>query len=121
MQAASDPLLGWYRLRGLDNEVPRFFYARQLWDGKASNRCDSALGGGSGSPRRDLRLGAGQGARPLRVPRLAIAAYLGDTHHFETAMAEFASAYAEVNQNDYQQLGEAVADGRLLAAADPDA
>jgi hypothetical protein len=36
-------------------------------------------------------------------------------------MADFASAYAEVNQNDYQQLGEAVADGRLPAAADPDA
>ena len=35
MQAASDPLLGWYRLPGLDNEV-RSFYARQLWDGKAS-------------------------------------------------------------------------------------
>jgi uncharacterized protein (DUF2252 family) len=119
MQAASDPLLGWYRLPGLDNEV-RSFYARQLWDGKAS--VDVTRLSAQGLVHYAEICGWVLAKAHARSgPRLAIAAYLGDTHHFETAMAEFASAYAEVNQNDFQQLGEAVADGRLSAAADPDA
>jgi uncharacterized protein (DUF2252 family) len=35
MQAASDSMLGWYKLQALDDRI-HDFYVRQLWDGKAS-------------------------------------------------------------------------------------
>ena len=35
MQSASDIMLGWVRLTGIDG-VERDFYVRQLWDGKGS-------------------------------------------------------------------------------------
>ena len=35
MQAASDMMLGWYRVTGID-DLKRDFYFRQLWDEKGS-------------------------------------------------------------------------------------
>ncbi len=40
MQAASDIMLGWLRMKGLDG-VERDFYIRQLWDGKGSALVDA--------------------------------------------------------------------------------
>ena len=65
-QAASDIMLGWITVDGLDG-VSRDFYIRQLWDGKGSaarrarwSRRRCAL------YARALRPRARQGARPLR-------------------------------------------------------
>ena len=68
MQAASDIMLGWHRVTGLDG-VKRDFYFRQLWD-------EQGLGDHRGHEtprarrvRRDLRPDAGPRARPLRRRR----------------------------------------------------
>jgi hypothetical protein len=47
--------------------------------------------------------------------RIAIAAYLGKSDAFDRAVADFAVAYAEVNEHDHDALGSAVAEGRLTA------
>ena len=60
-ETASDPLLGWYRLRALDGKV-HDFYVRQLWDGEASIDLDGRhflhtldkTGGQCAFPRPDL-------------------------------------------------------------------
>ena len=51
--------------------------------------------------------------------RVAIAAYLGRSERFDEAIAEFASAYADQNERDYDAFVAAVASGRLEAAATP--
>ena len=45
----------------------------------------------------------------------AIAAYLGKSETFERAIAEFAAAYADQNETDYQRLLRAEKDGDLTA------
>jgi hypothetical protein len=45
--------------------------------------------------------------------RIAIAAYLGNGDAFDRAMAEFAEAYADLNELDYQALRAATAEGRI--------
>lgn len=47
--------------------------------------------------------------------RIAIASYLGGGDRFDRALADFAEAYADVNERDYQALRAAVDDGRLPA------
>ena len=49
--------------------------------------------------------------------RIAIAAYLGTGDAFDRAVADFAEAYAEQNQRDYDALREAVDAGRVVAQA----
>ena len=45
--------------------------------------------------------------------RIAIAGYLGGGDRFDEAIANFASAYADQNESDFEALKRAVADGRL--------
>ena len=40
-------------------------------------------------------------------------AYLGKGKTFDQALAEFATAYADVNQRDYEALAEAARTGRV--------
>jgi uncharacterized protein (DUF2252 family) len=116
MQTASDPLLGWYRLRALDDRV-HDFYVRQLWDGKASIDVS--------------RLSADQLAKYAAVCglvlaraharsgfRVSIAAYLGDTDEFDHAIAHFADVYADVTEQDHASLTAAIEGGRLPASHD---
>ena len=49
---------------------------------------------------------------------LAIAGYLGKSEAFENAVADFAERYADVNERDHAALAEAVASGRVKAAAE---
>ena len=49
--------------------------------------------------------------------RIAIAAYLGAGDVFDRAVADFADAYAEQNQRDYDALREAVDSGRVAAVS----
>ena len=47
--------------------------------------------------------------------RIAIASYLGGSDVFDRAIAEFAAAYADQNERDFEALTEAAASGRITA------
>ena len=47
--------------------------------------------------------------------RIAIAAYLGKSDAFDRSLADFAVAYADLNERDYNVVVEAVRDGRITA------
>ena len=111
MQASSDLMLGWVRSKGLDG-VERDFYVRQLWDWKTSADLDTitekalAIHGqmcGWTLARAHARSGN----------RVAIAAYLGSGSAFDEAIADFAAAYADQNQSDYDEFMHALETGRL--------
>jgi uncharacterized protein (DUF2252 family) len=108
MQAASDIMLGWRRMNGLD------FYARQLKDWKASVDIEELKPEGL---RAYARLCGWTLARAhaRSGDRIAIAAYLGGGDGFDRAMASFAEAYADQNERDYARLQAAVASGRITA------
>ena len=50
--------------------------------------------------------------------RIAISAYLGRSDVFDQAIAQFAVAYADQNERDYQALVAAAASGRITAEHD---
>jgi uncharacterized protein (DUF2252 family) len=110
-QAASDVLLGWLTVEGIDGKK-RDFYMRQLWDGKGSAEIESMSAEamttyaglcGRGLARAHARTG----------DRVAIAAYLGKSDKFDKAIAEFSAAYADQNEADYAALLDAERSGQL--------
>jgi uncharacterized protein (DUF2252 family) len=117
MQAAGDALLGWLRSDvGLDGES-RSFYVRQLRDWKFS------LDAGAMIPEGMRLYGAECGWTLARAharsgDRIAIAAYLGGSDEFDQAIAEYAVAYADHNERDYQTLADAAATGRITVKRD---
>ena len=113
MQASSDIFLGWQRIDGLDGK-PRDFYVRQLRDWKFSIDPEIKV------PRGMRQYGNLCGWALARAharsgDRIAIAAYLGGSDVFDQAITQFAAAYADQNERDYQALVDAVASGRLTA------
>ncbi|MCO6451908.1 MAG: DUF2252 domain-containing protein [Caldilineales bacterium] len=114
MQAASDIFLGWERVSaGLDGKS-HDFYIRQLWDWKISLEVETM------TPDEIMIYGKMCGWTLARAharsgDRIAISAYLGKNASFQIALAEFAKAYADQNQRDYQSFVNAVNDGRLNA------
>jgi uncharacterized protein (DUF2252 family) len=112
MQAASDIFLGWFR--GTEG---RDFYWRQLKDMKGSAQVESMsadelvlYGGlcGWALARAHARSG----------DRVQIAAYLGKSDRFDRSVADFAVAYADQNEQDYEALCAAVESGRIVADAE---
>jgi uncharacterized protein (DUF2252 family) len=116
MQAASDPLLGWYRLKALDDKV-HDFYVRQLWDGKASIDVTylSPIGLAQYAEACGLTLARAHARSGYRI---SMAAYLGDSDEFDRALAQFASAYADTNAADHAALLDAIESGRLPAVSE---
>jgi uncharacterized protein (DUF2252 family) len=117
MQAASDIFLGWQHTEaGLDGQA-RDFYIRQLRDWKFSLDIENLIPAG-------MRMyGALCGWTLARAharsgDRIAIAAYLGGSDVFDRAITQFAAAYADQNEHDYQSLLDAVASGRMTAERD---
>jgi uncharacterized protein (DUF2252 family) len=113
MQAASDIMLGWDRVVGMDG-VERDFYVRQLWDRKGSLEVETM------DPRMlaiyaDICGWTLARAHARSGDSIAISAYLGRGEAFDSAMASFAEAYADQNERDYAALQEAVASGRVAA------
>ena len=101
LQASSDILLGWVRAQSLDG-VERDFYVRQLWDWKVSVNLEViepammkiyAQMCGWTLARGHARSG----------DRVAIAAYLGSGDVFDRAIADFAAAYADQNERDFER------------------
>ncbi|MFF7725592.1 DUF2252 domain-containing protein [Streptomyces sp. NPDC008001] len=113
MQAVSDILLGWERAAGFDGQE-RDFYVRQLRDWKGTARPETM------PPGRLQAYGELCGATLARAharsgDRIAIASYLGGGDAFERALAEFAEACADRNEQDFRALAEAVRSGRVVA------
>lgn len=111
MQAAGDIFLGWQPSTGPDG-VERHFYVRQLRDWKFSFPIERMIPGG-------LALYAGlcgwtlARAHARSGDRVALAAYLGKTDTFETAIADFAETYADQNERDHAAFAAAVTGGRV--------
>jgi uncharacterized protein (DUF2252 family) len=105
LQASSDIMLGWIRTAGVDG-VERDYYVRQLWDWKFSADIDAM------SPKTmevyahlcGWTLARGHARSGDRI---AIAAYLGSGESFDKAIAEFAVAYADQNERDYDIVSAA--------------
>ena len=114
MQAASDIFLGWLRVKEGDG-IARDYYVRQLHDWKGGVDVDSMLVPGATLYARVC------GATLARAharwgDRIAIASYLGKGGAFDRAIADFAVAYADQNERDYEAFVAAVNSGRLEAA-----
>ncbi len=117
MQSTGDILLGWSHLddgqgRTLD------FYFRQLWDGKGSVEVDQM------GPKR-LKNYAWHCGGTLALAHArtgdaaAIHGYLGDDATADHVLAEFAERYADLNERDHDAHEQAIAAGRVDAAAEP--
>jgi uncharacterized protein (DUF2252 family) len=117
MQASSDIFLGWQRIEaGLDGKQ-RDFYVRQLRDWKLSLDIQAMV------PHGMQLYGQLCGWTLARAharsgDRIAIAAYLGGSDVFDQAITQFAIAYADQNERDYQSLVKAVKEGRITAERD---
>ena len=111
MQAASDIMLGWHRVTGLDG-VKRDFYFRQLWDNKGSAIIE-------GMKPKELAAYAdicGQTlarAHARSGDAITISAYLGKSDAMDQALADFAELYADQNELDHAALTTAVTTGRV--------
>ncbi len=115
-QATGDILLGWLTATGPDSKK-RDFYVRQLWDQKGSAIVDLM------SPRTMGLYAQLCGAILARAharsgDRIAIAGYLGGGDTFDRAIAEFAAAYADQNEDDYRALKRAADDGRITVESE---
>jgi uncharacterized protein (DUF2252 family) len=113
MQAASDIFLGWLTAEGPDGKT-RDFYVRQLWDGKGSAQIELM------DPERMQLYARLCGWTLARAharsgDRVAIAAYLGKGDAFDRAMCDFAEAYADQNEGDYQEFAKAIKKRQLKA------
>ncbi|MGL6224878.1 MAG: DUF2252 domain-containing protein [Steroidobacteraceae bacterium] len=113
MQATSDIFLGWQRVSG-DDGLDRDFYLRQLRDWKFSIPVElmdvSGMARYAGVCAWTLAR-----AHARSGDRIAIAAYLGGSDKFDQAIASFASAYADINEQDFHAFGAAAAEGRVEA------
>jgi uncharacterized protein (DUF2252 family) len=115
MQASSDIFLGW--LQGGRSDGSRTdYYLRQLRDWKLSAEVEQM---GPASLVTYARMCGWTLARAhaRSGDRVAIAAYLGKSAEFESAVTDFAEAYARQNEKDYAELAAAVASGRVQATA----
>jgi uncharacterized protein (DUF2252 family) len=110
MQAASDIYLGW--TKGLD--ARRHYYWRQLRDMKGSALVESMTPPGLGFYGRICGWTLARAHARSGDP-VAIAGYLGATDAFDKSVTDFSQAYANQNEQDYQQFMTAVRSGRLQA------
>ncbi len=110
MQSASDIFLGW-------SHAARAYYWRQLKDMKGSIDVASLDEDGLGD-----YLAACSTCLALAHARsgdgVEIAGYLDGGSPFDEAIADFSVAYAEQAEGDYQELLEAIKDGRIVAKKD---
>jgi len=108
MQAASDIFLGWIT----GKPAGRHFYWRQLRDMKGSIEVEllrppglSILAGLCGWALARGHARSGQ--------RIAISSYLGAGDRFDQGLAEFAFAYADQAEKDYETVRKAIKQGKI--------
>jgi len=115
MQAASDIFLGWIRNpEGLDGQ-PRDFYVRQLWDWKTSVDLETIKPEGLAIYAQVCGWTLAR-AHARSGDRVAIASYLGKSDVFDRAVGDFAVAYADLAEQDYEALKAAADAGRIKTA-----
>jgi uncharacterized protein (DUF2252 family) len=126
IQAASDPFLGWTSgigtggpgLSGNGHEslhvAAKDYYVRQLRDMKGSMSV-SLMDPDQLSYYGRLCGWALARAHARTGRATVISGYLGGGEDFDQAIADFAVAYADQNERDYQRLRQAVSDARVLA------
>jgi len=114
MQATSDIFLGWERVPVANSQdgATHDYYIRQLADWKGSAKIERL------SPSELGVYGAMCGWTLARAharsgDRIAIAGYLGNGKPFIKAITAFAQCYADQNEQDYEALKQAAADGRI--------
>jgi uncharacterized protein (DUF2252 family) len=113
-QATPDPFLGWFEAPD-PTGTTRYFYVRQLYDGKAS--ADVA----SFTPALMRAYASICGwtlahAHARSGDRFAISSYLGKSDAFDRSMASFGLAYVSRNRADHTALTDAIASGKVTAA-----
>jgi uncharacterized protein (DUF2252 family) len=114
MQASSDIFLGWVRNKQTLDGGERDFYVRQLWDWKTSVDLETIV-------PRGLELYAQACGWTLARAHarsgdcIALGAYLGKSDVFDRAVADFAAAYADLNEKDHAALAAAAASGAIEA------
>jgi uncharacterized protein (DUF2252 family) len=108
MQSASDIFLGW------SSEGERDCYVRQLRDMKATADL-SAMSGGDLINYAELCGWVLARAHARSGDAAAIAGYLGKSELFDEAIGDFAAAYADQTERDYEAFQAAVRQGRLVA------
>ena len=113
MQAASDIFLGWQRVRDIDGQT-RDYYVRQLHDWKGSAEVETLRVQGATLYARVCAATLAR-AHARSGDRIGIAAYLGRSDIFDTAIADFSSAYADQNEQDYTAFVDAIKTGRIRA------
>jgi uncharacterized protein (DUF2252 family) len=113
LQTASDIFLGWQRVRDIDGQR-RDYYIRQLHDWKGSAHVDTLQVPGALTYARMCGATLAR-AHARSGDWIAIAAYLGKSDAFDRAVADFSSAYADQNEQDYEALARAVRTGRISA------
>jgi len=113
MQAASDIFLGWLRAEDLDGRLCDY-YVRQLHDWKGAVDVENLHVGGATVYARLCGSTLAR-AHARACDRVAVAAYLGKGDTFDQAVADFARAYADQNERDYEAFTNAIASGRLEA------
>jgi uncharacterized protein (DUF2252 family) len=114
MQASSDIFLGWVHVESDFDGAARDFYVRQLWDWKSSADVETILPSGLAAYATACGWTLAR-AHARSGDRIAIAAYLGKGDRFDRAVAEFAGAYADLNERDHGILTRAAAQGRVSA------
>ena len=110
-------MLGWTRGIAIDGKHSRDYYVRQMRDMKGSMSVPLM------DPRQFDYYGklcgwalARAHARTARAT--LISGYLGGSEDFDHAIADFAIAYADQNEKDYQRLLEAISAGQVLATVE---
>lgn len=109
MQSASDIFLGWMKLSN-----GRHFYVRQLRDTKI--KLEPEGWSESHLPVMAALLGGVLARAHARSGDSAvISGYLGDAEEFDTAISDFAIAYADQTEKDHALLEHAVKSGKITA------
>ncbi len=111
LQESSDIFLGYKHVDGVDG-VGRDFYLRQLRDWKGSALVETMTSDGLAAYGRLCGWTLAR-AHARSGDRVAIAAYLGGGEAFDRAVADFAEAYADQNERDFDALVQAEKDGRI--------
>ena len=106
-QSASDIMLGWTRAENPFDNVKRDLYVRRLWDAKGSAQIElmepNVMTAYARLCGRELAR-----AHARAGDSVAIASYLGAGDSFDRALAQFAEAYADQNEADFEALADAV-------------
>lgn len=115
LQSSSDIFLGWVR-----SQVGYDFYVRQLRDMKMTGPIE-------GVTAEQIKLYAElcgwtlARAHAKAGDSATISGYLGKSDQFDEALADFAVAYADQNEQDYEALVAAERCGRIQALVEDDA